>query len=123
MVAQGSILDKDYLAGLGNFDVVYSWGVLHHTGNLWQALENASAMVRSGGRLFIAIYNDEGRRSKAWRAVKQRYSSSFLWRVPIVIGFGSYILLKGFIKDVFLLRRNPMRRFRDRKTQGHVVFR
>ena len=80
-------------------------------------------MVRPGGRLFIAIYNDEGRRSKAWRAVKQRYSFSFLWRVPIVIGFGSYILLKGFIKDVFLLRRNPMRRFREyKKSRGMSYF-
>ena len=123
VVEQGSVLDKDYLAGLGSFDVVYSWGVLHHTGNMWQALENVSAMVRLGGRLFIAIYNDEGRRSKAWRAVKQRYSSSLAWRVPIIAGFGSYILMKGFIKDVFLLRKNPLRRFREyKKSRGMSYF-
>jgi 2-polyprenyl-3-methyl-5-hydroxy-6-metoxy-1,4-benzoquinol methylase len=123
VVEQGSVLDEYYLAGLGSFDVVYSWGVLHHTGNMWQALENVSAMVRPGGRLFIAIYNDEGRRSKAWRAVKQRYSASLAWRVPIIAGFGSYILMKGFIKDVFLLRKNPLRRFREyKKSRGMSYF-
>lgn len=123
IVEQGSVLDSNYLARLGSFDVVYSWGVLHHTGNMWQALENVSAMVRPGGKLFIAIYNDEGRRSKAWKAVKQRYSAGLLWRVPIIAGFGSYILLKGFIKDVFLLRKNPMRRFREyKKSRGMSYF-
>lgn len=123
IVEQGSVLDKNYLSNLDSFDVVYSWGVLHHTGNMWQALENVSAMVRPGGKLFIAIYNDEGRRSNAWKAVKQRYSASLLWRLPIIAGFGSYILLKGFIKDVLLLRKNPMRRFREyKKSRGMSYF-
>ena len=36
-VSQGSILDEETVADLGRFDVVYSWGVLHHTGDLWHA--------------------------------------------------------------------------------------
>jgi SAM-dependent methyltransferase len=123
VIEQGSVLDQSYLGHLGLFDVVYSWGVLHHTGNMWQALENVSALVQPGGRLFIAIYNDEGRRSKAWRAVKQRYCASLAWRMPIIAGFGSYILMKGFIKDVFLLRKNPLRRFREyKKSRGMSYF-
>jgi 2-polyprenyl-6-hydroxyphenyl methylase/3-demethylubiquinone-9 3-methyltransferase len=74
-VAPGSVLDRHYLASLGTFDVVYSWGVLHHTGNMWEALENVAGAVRPGGRLALAIYNDQGRRSRIWRLVKQSYNA------------------------------------------------
>ncbi len=47
-VEEASALDQDYLSRLGQFDVVYSWGVLHHTGAMWQALENAAPLVRGG---------------------------------------------------------------------------
>ena len=43
------MLDREYLARLGQFDVVYSWGVLHHTGAMWQALENVARLVVGGG--------------------------------------------------------------------------
>lgn len=59
-VEEGSVLDRDYLSRLCQFDVVYSWGVLHHTGAMWQALENVAPLVSEGGQLFIAIYNDQG---------------------------------------------------------------
>ena len=75
-IEQGSALDRQYLAALGSFDVVYSWGVLHHTGAMWEALENAAIPVASGGRLFIAIYNDQGTASRRWLAVKRCYNRS-----------------------------------------------
>jgi 2-polyprenyl-6-hydroxyphenyl methylase/3-demethylubiquinone-9 3-methyltransferase len=55
IVERGSALDRDYLARLGTFDVVYSWGVLHHTGKMWQALENIKPLVAERGQLYIAI--------------------------------------------------------------------
>lgn len=73
-IEQGSALDAEFVASLGKFDVVYSWGVLHHTGAMWQALANVSDLVRPGGRLFIAIYNDQGSRSRRWRRIKQTYN-------------------------------------------------
>jgi 2-polyprenyl-3-methyl-5-hydroxy-6-metoxy-1,4-benzoquinol methylase len=73
-VEQGSALDSEYLRGLGQWDVVYSWGVLHHTGNMSQALGNAADLVADGGKLFIAIYNDQGRASGVWLRVKQMYN-------------------------------------------------
>jgi len=75
-VFQGSALDAPMLAGLDVFDVVYSWGVLHHTGDMWTALGNVLPLVRGGGRLFISIYNDQGGKSLRWRAFKRLFIRS-----------------------------------------------
>ena len=40
----------------GPFDIVYSWGVLHHTGDLHRALATAAKMVAEGGRFAFALY-------------------------------------------------------------------
>jgi 2-polyprenyl-6-hydroxyphenyl methylase/3-demethylubiquinone-9 3-methyltransferase len=72
-IEQGSALDAEYLNSLGKFDIVYSWGVLHHTGEMWRALENAVIPTRAGGKLFIAIYNDTGSQARRWHWIKQTY--------------------------------------------------
>lgn len=73
-VEEASVLDSNYMNSLGSFDVVYSWGVLHHTGHMWEALDNAQKLVAPGGRLFIAIYNDTGSQSSRWKAIKRTYN-------------------------------------------------
>ncbi|MFF3323426.1 class I SAM-dependent methyltransferase [Streptomyces sp. NPDC002889] len=75
-VEHGSVLDPSLISRLGRFDIVYSWGVLHHTGALWEALDNACGLVAPGGLLYVSIYNDQGLRSRAWRQVKRTYNSS-----------------------------------------------
>ena len=72
-IEQGSVLDKSYMESLDQFDIVYSWGVLHHTGQMWKAIEYTCNRVRDGGLLFIAIYNDQGRTSSYWLSVKNLY--------------------------------------------------
>ena len=72
-VEAGSVLDVEYLATLGQFNVVYSWGVLHHTGAMWDALQNVQPLVEQGGKLYIAIYNDLGEVSRWWAERKRRY--------------------------------------------------
>lgn len=111
-IEQGDALDAPYIESLGEWDIVYSWGVLHHTGNMYQALENAAQLVKAPGRLFIAIYNDQGRKSKAWTHIKKFYSKS-----PLMIQWlmaSSYFLLLGsltIIRDTLFLR--PLATFRN----------
>lgn len=83
-IGEGSALDADFLASLGRFDVVYAWGVLHHTGSMWPAMGYVADTVCDGGELFIAIYNDQGGASRRWLLVKKAYNRlphGFRWLV------------------------------------------
>ena len=73
-IEQGSVLNRAYVESIGQFDVVYSWGVLHHTGAMHEAIQNAALPTRVGGQLFIAIYNDQGRWSRMWAWEKKTYN-------------------------------------------------
>lgn len=74
-VEHGSILDHDYIRSLGQFDIVYAWGVLHHTGSMWEAVDNAFGLVRPGGTLWVALYQ-KGPRYESDLALKQRYNAA-----------------------------------------------
>lgn len=113
-IEEGSILDTAYLASLGTFDIVYAWGVLHHTGAMWQALEYASTLVAPGGRLFLAIYNDQGRASRYWKLIKRAYNHlpcglKFLILWPVFVRLWGPRLLRE------LVRGKP---FNSRRTYG-----
>ncbi len=77
----GSVLDEAYMRSLGTFDIVYSWGVLHHTGQMWQALSNAMLPVKDGGLLVVALYNRHWT-SPLWKGVKYLYNASPIWLRP-----------------------------------------
>jgi 2-polyprenyl-3-methyl-5-hydroxy-6-metoxy-1,4-benzoquinol methylase len=120
-VGQGSVLDAGYLAGLGRFDVVYSWGVLHHTGAMWQAMTNVGVPVAAGGRLYISIYNDQGWKSRAWRHIKQAYCSGGFGRCLVL---GAFIpgFAAGYLLFDVLTMTNPARRYREyKKTRGMSI--
>jgi 2-polyprenyl-3-methyl-5-hydroxy-6-metoxy-1,4-benzoquinol methylase len=115
-VEQGSALDRVYLSRLGQFDVVYSWGVLHHTGQMWRALENAGLMVAPGGLLFIAIYNDEGKKSRRWTWVKKTYNRSKIMRGPLLAGSMLHLYWRPIVKD--FLQLHPFRSLRSYGNAG-----
>ena len=96
-VEQGSALDAEYVSALGTYDVVYSWGVLHHTGQMWLALENALGAVAPGGTLFIAIYNDQRWVSGYWKAVKLAFNRNALLRWLMIFGHAPYLLGGRFL--------------------------
>ena len=72
-IRQGSLLSSDFVAGLDPADVVYSWGVLHHTGAMWNAIANTMRLVKPGGTLCLALYRQPGR-VKAHMALKRTYN-------------------------------------------------
>jgi SAM-dependent methyltransferase len=91
-IERGSLLDETYLRGLGEFDVVYCWGVAHHTGAMWSAIENLWPAVRPGGRIVLAIYNDQQYISRLWAGIKRVYQKlpGFL-RPVYVAGIGAVL--------------------------------
>lgn len=60
-VERGDILDDRYVDGLGRWTLVYSWGVLHHTGDVWRAVDNAARTVADGGLLYICARAGQNR--------------------------------------------------------------
>jgi 2-polyprenyl-6-hydroxyphenyl methylase/3-demethylubiquinone-9 3-methyltransferase len=109
-VQAGSVLDVDYLGGLGTFDVVYSWGVLHHTGAMWPAIRNMLPLVRPGGQLFIAIYNDQGAWSDRWKRIKQLYCSGPAGRALATAVVVPYWAVRAAASDV-VRGRSPLHTF------------
>ncbi len=118
IIGQGSVLDRTYVESLGQFDVCYSWGVLHHTDQLWRAIFNAQMTVAPGGVLYIAIYNDEGTISAIWETVKRTYCRNAFGRVAMTAIFYPAFFLGGLLLDLVKVR-NPARRYSEhRKYRG-----
>jgi len=83
-VEQGSILDSDYVRSLGNFDIVYSWGVLHHTGSMWEAVDNAFGLVAPGGKVWISLYAKGDRYEDDLKLKRQFNSASTMGKQMLV---------------------------------------
>ena len=107
----GSILDDEFVASLGTFDVVSSWGVLHHTGDVWKAIDNAAMLVRPGGRLWLALYTRTYAEKRSLRT-KQLYN-----RAPDILKqawrgvYGAAKLGKAVLRRDF----HPMRRYHEER--------
>lgn len=125
-IFQGSILDKGFIGRLGAFDVVYSWGVLHHTGKMWDALGNTAELVKSNGHLYIALYNKILARNGSahwvhsfWLKVKRAYN-----RHPT---FGIYVLeplaMSAYIAMLLARWENPISHIKNYKSHRGMTWR
>src|SRR5579871_1853038 len=117
-VMQGSVLDRAFLANLPKSDIVYSWGVLHHTGDMWGAVRNAATVMKPDGVYYIALYSADNYVNpppEYWLKVKRRYNScstlgrrimegSYLWRFHILPALRS--------------GQNPWRLLREKRYRG-----
>jgi len=121
-IEQGDILDRSCIQSLGTFDVVYSWGVLHHTGAMWNALDHVQLAVHNGGTLFIAIYNFQPRWTALYTRMKRAYvSSPAVGKIAIAGVYIGFVVTRSLVFDLLRLR-NPLSRYRKRSRRGMSVW-
>lgn len=113
-VLQGSILDQTFLQSIEPADIVYSWGVLHHTGKMWEALKNTARLMKEHGLLYIALYTTDAK-SNYWLEVKKKYNEAspagkrlMEWR---------YILTETIIPSL-LHFKNPLKTITGYRKRG-----
>ncbi len=114
---QGSVLDTAWMKELGCFDIVYSWGVLHHTGNMALAIRNAAGLVAPGGLFMIAIYNRHWS-SAGWRVIKWLYNHAG--------NLGRKLLIWAFTPVIFLAKwlatgKNPLKMRRGMDFMHNII--
>jgi 2-polyprenyl-3-methyl-5-hydroxy-6-metoxy-1,4-benzoquinol methylase len=113
-IHEGSILNNNFTSKLGKFDIVYAWGVLHHTNKMWDAIKNSAKLVNKNGYYYIAIYNRvEGiRGSNFWSRVKRLYNTS-----PAIgkYAFEMIYILACFVVNLMKLR-NPIKKIKNYKS-------
>ena len=120
-IHEGSVLDPVLMQSLGYADIVYSWGVLHHTGAMNEAISMAAERIGPNGVFCLAIYNDQGGASRRWLRIKRIYNAipswlRFFWVLAVAAVYECKFALARLAKF-----RNPLP-FRDwqakRKDRG-----
>lgn len=98
IIETGSLLNRAFCENLGQFDIVYCWGVAHHTGDMWKALDHVFGFVAPRGKVIVAIYNDQGFRSRIWRSIKQmHHRSPRPLKTLIVIAVGLQLFVQRLV--------------------------
>ncbi|MBA3735469.1 MAG: methyltransferase domain-containing protein [Actinobacteria bacterium] len=120
-ILQGSVLDQDFVAGLEPADIVYSWGVLHHTGAMWDAIDRCLRLVAPGGQACIALYNRPNH-LRSQLVLKRTYNRLPRFLRPGLVGAYAFGLLGAVL---FKARRNPIEYVRayGRRSRGMSFWR
>lgn len=135
-VVQGSILDKNFLQSIKSeyeFDIVYAWGVLHHTGAMWEAIENSCNLVKKGGLYWIALY-DKGPTYESDLALKIKYNQASAMGKKLIVAeniariiwrrlcrFGRRKFVKLLLQGRFRELREPLA-WNQKKERGMNVY-
>lgn len=111
-VLEGSALDPSFLDTLPRFDVVYSWGVLHHTGQMWRAVDLVSGRAAPGGLYALALYNTQPLFTPVWKRVKRLYCAlPAPGKLLLAGGWAAFSVVRGLGVDI-LTGRNVLARYR-----------
>jgi len=112
-IFQGDIMDETLVNKLSSQgDIVYSWGVLHHAGNMWKAIENALKLVKNNVYFIVSIYN-YAPSSEFWLKVKKFYNNNPILQPFLIFLYGGYNILR------FIIEKKTLRL---RKERGMHVF-
>ncbi|HEY1598568.1 MAG TPA: class I SAM-dependent methyltransferase [Pirellulales bacterium] len=119
-IRHGSVLDEAFLESLGRFSYVYSWGVLHHTGSLWRAVDNVLRHnVEGDGVFHTALYNTTPS-SARWLKIKRICNRSPHFLFPVLSRCYAALLLTKMLTRF----RSPIRFLRDyRQVRGMTFLR
>ncbi len=114
-IRQGSVLSKKFMNSLPQADIVYSWGVLHHTGKMYEAIRSASEKVKPKGLFLIAIYNKVGGRfgSKFSLNVKKAYNKS----PAIIKNLMVFSKIIAFFMYNMITMQNPLKKISSYKSK------
>jgi len=110
------ILDRDKARELGSFERVYSWGVLHHTGKMWEAIAIACERVSPGGVFGLAIY-DRHWTSPVWKKIKHFYNASPVFLKKTTVFFFFPVIFVAYLA----IGKNPFRLHRGMDFYHDVV--
>jgi 2-polyprenyl-6-hydroxyphenyl methylase/3-demethylubiquinone-9 3-methyltransferase len=117
-IHSGSVLDAQFLQGLGRFSYVYSWGVLHHTGAMWPAIENVvQNNIQPGGMFHLALYHAHWM-APTWLKVKRLCNASPHILFPLL----KYGYLAALFSRMALRFESPIRYVRNYKANRGMSF-
>lgn len=112
-------MNTEFIENIGKYDIVYCWGVVHHTGQMLKAMHNLTLPVKEGGKLFISVYNRRGNIKTAlitWR--KREYTrSTILGKTILLAIYTMYFVTRNLVVDV-LRFRNPLNTYRRNNPRG-----
>lgn len=101
----------------GTYDIVHSWGVLHHTGDMWKAINSSAELVKDNGHFVIAIYNKHWS-SKPWWLIKKLYVKSPGFIKKLMVWFFFAVI---YVAKFLVTWKNPMNKERGMNFYYDVV--